>query len=358
MADKNNDQEKTEEPTSRKLEKAREEGNVSRSAEISSVLLMVVTTIIFYNTGNYLYSRLSMLTETFLVNADQPLNSPGNATHALGLAMKFGFELLTPLLIGLLLTALLVNIAQTGFLFSTKALKPKGNRINPQTGLKRLFSSRGLVELVKGLAKIGVVSLVIYFTVRGEINHFLLFVITPIGTMLSKTGYYILLIVSRILSALLILSIADALYQRYQHKKDLRMTKQEVKDEFKQMEGDPMMKNKRRQMAMSRLQAKRLDHAVLGSDVVVTNPTHYAVALHYDPEQNDAPIVKAKGQRNRALKIREFAREYDIPIIENPPVARALYASADENQYVPPELYQAVAEILAYVYKLKKEHNL
>jgi flagellar biosynthetic protein FlhB len=180
----------------------------------------------------------------------------------------------------------------------------------------------------------------------------------PLTDILAQSGEYIFLIISRILAALMVLSLMDAAYMQYKHHKDLRMSKQEVKDERKQMEGDPHMKNKRRERAISMRDQKRMDHAVLNSEVVVTNPTHYAVALAYNPEENEAPIIRAKGMRKRALKIREYAAEYEVPIIENPPVARALHASADENEHVPPELYQAVAEILAYVYRLKQENNI
>lgn len=180
----------------------------------------------------------------------------------------------------------------------------------------------------------------------------------PLDYSMSEGGAYILMFVTKILAALFILSIADAAYQRFQHRKELRMTKQEVKDEFKQMEGDPQMKSQRKKFGMSLRQRKRLDHAVLSSDVVVTNPTHYAVALMYDPEHNEAPLVMAKGQRLKALRIKELARQYGIPIVENKPVARALFATAEEDEYIPADLYRAVAEILAYVYKLNNKNKL
>ena len=171
-------------------------------------------------------------------------------------------------------------------------------------------------------------------------------------------GGHLLNFVVKVLAALLILSIADAVYQKYEFNKNLKMTKQEIKDEYKQMEGDPHVKGQRKRFGLKLVQQKRMDHAVLGSDVVVTNPTHYAVALKYDPEQNNAPIVMVKGQRLRALRIKELAREYEIPIVENKPVARALFATAEEDQFIPEDLYRVVAEILAYVFKLKNKHRL
>ena len=348
------DQEKTEEPTARRLEKAREEGNVARSTEISSVMLLVIATVVMLQFGGWMYSNLEHLFETFFANSGQALTVQENAMQYLQMATWYGLTIMSPLLIGLFIVAILVNVAQTGVVFAPKVLEAKGSRLSPLKGLKKIFSMRGIVELVKGFSKIFLIGLIIYFTLNNEIRNIVSFLILPIGEIMQESGGYILTIMTRILVALVILSIMDAAYTRYQHRKDLRMTKQEVKDEYKQMEGDPHMKGKRKEAA-AKMRSKRLDHAVLSSEVVVTNPTHYAVALHYDPDQSEAPIIRAKGMRNRALKIREFAREYDVPIIENPPVARALFAAADEDEFVPPELYKAVAEILAYVYRLNSK---
>ena len=355
MSQKKSDQEKTEEPTQRRIDKAREEGNVSISKEVSSVLLMVVSMIVFVNSGAYMYRRAETMFETFLLNSRMALANQENATEYLKMALGFGFEMMLPVLIALLVVALLVNLVQTGGVFSLKAIQPKGSKMNPATGLKRIFSMQGLVELGKGVVKLGIVVMVVYYTVRHDIDHFISFAVMPIGYSIAESGSYVLLFVGRILAALLVLSIADAAYQRFQHKKELRMSKQEVKDEHKEMEGDPHVKSQRRKMGQSFRQKRRLDHAVLDSDVVVTNPTHYAVALKYDPENSNAPVVMAKGQRLKAQKIKKLAREHDIPMVENKPVARALFASAEVDDYVPEDLFRAVAEILAYVYKLKNK---
>lgn len=349
------EQERTEEPTPHKLKKAREEGNVAHSAEISSVLLMVIATVVTLQFGGWMYSRLEALFETFFLNSAAAFDNRDNAIEYLMMAGWYSLEILGPVLVALFAMAIIANVGQTGVVFATKVLEPKTSRINPQKGFKKIFSMRGLVEMVKGFSKIFIVGLIIWFTLRTEIDNITSFLILPLGEIISQSGKYILLIVNRILAALVILSIMDAAWTRYQHHKELRMTKQEVKDEYKQMEGDPHMKSKRREKALSIAQSKRLDHAVLSSDVVVTNPVHYAVALAYDPETSEAPLVRAKGMRKRALKIREYAEKYDVPVIENPPVARALYASSEEEEFVPPELYRAVAEILAYVYRLKDD---
>ncbi|MCC5926841.1 MAG: flagellar biosynthesis protein FlhB [Bacteroidetes bacterium] len=355
MSEKSDDAEKTEEPTARKIEKAREDGNVSISKEISSVILLSAALMTLAGFGASMYGYMEGLFEHFFNNAGAPIENIDHALEHLELAFWYGFRLILPLLILLVGVALLVNTAQTGFNFTFKALEVKGSKLNPIKGLGKIVSMRSIVELVKGLTKLAIVSLVIYYTVQNDVDNFLAFTVMPLGHTLSETGSYVLMFVTRILTALFLLALADAAYQRFQYHKDLRMTKQEVKDEFKQMEGDPHVKAKRKRFGMQLRQKKRLDHAVLASDVVVTNPTHYAVALKYDPEQNEAPIVMAKGQRKKALKIRELATKYGIPIVENKPVARALFATAEEDQYIPGDMFRAVAEILAYVYKLKQK---
>lgn len=358
MSDQKSDQEKTEEPTQRKLEKAKEEGNVSLSKEVASVVLMVVSVIMLIGTGGYIYGKVETLFDTFLVNSGVPIDNQDQAIEYLEMAIWLGLDMMTPTLIVLMITALIVNLVQTKGAISAKAIQPKASKMNPVSGIKKILSMKGFVELAKGFVKLFIVVAIAYYTVRSEMEEFIGYVVMPLGYNLSAGGAQVLTFVTKVLAALFILSVADAIYQRFQHHKDLRMTKQEVKDEFKQMEGDPHVKSQRKKMGMSFRHKKRLDHAVLSSDVVVTNPTHYAVALKYDPEYNDAPMVMAKGQRLRALRIKELAKKYEIPIVENKPVARALFASAEEDQHIPHDLYKAVAEILAYVYKLKKRQNI
>ncbi|MDR8394235.1 flagellar biosynthesis protein FlhB [Aliifodinibius sp. S!AR15-10] len=356
MSDQNSAQEKTEEPTQRRLEKAREEGNISISTEISSVMLMLVSVITIIMAGGHIYGLVEGLFENFFLNAGKPLENQEHAIKYIGAAATFGLRMMVPLLIILTVTAIGVNLIQTKGAFSLKAIQPKASKINPLNGLKRIFSMQGFVELAKGFLKLLIIGLIVYFTVFNNLDYFISFAVLPLETSVSESGSYVLIFIGRILAALFILAIADTVYQQFQHKKDLRMTKKEVKDERKETEGDPHVKSKRKEMGMA-FRQKRLDHAVLESDVVVTNPTHYAVALQYDPEENNAPIVMVKGQRLRAQKIKKLAREFEIPIVENKPVAQALFASAEEDEYIPEDLYRAVAEILAYVYKLENKHN-
>ena len=357
MAEQNNDQEKTEEPTPKKLEKAKEEGNVSKSQELSSAFMLTISALIIYFLGEYILTNMVALYEKFYQVNGRDLNNLNNAAAYLGEAFAFGLYILAPILLVMGVASVLISLVQTGVIFSTKVLAFKGNRINPLEGIKRVVSVKGLVELLKGVIKITVIGVIIYYTLRSEVELMLGLMLLPLPVVIAKAGYFVMLLVTRILFALLVISIADMIYQRYEHRKNLRMTKQEVKDEYKQMEGDPQVKSQRKKQMNLLSRRRRLDHAVLTSDVVVTNPTHYAVALKYDPDHDEAPIIQAKGMRKRALKIREFAKEYDIPILENPPVARALYASAEEEEMVPAELYEAVAEILAYVYKLKQQKS-
>lgn len=358
MAEQKSDQEKTEEPTAKKLEDAREEGNVSISTEVSSVAILTTAVIMFVATAGSIADKVNRLFESFFVNAGMGFSNKDEAISRLGEALWSMFSITAPTLTLLVIISLLVNLTQTGGVFSVKAIQPKGSKMSPLNGIKKIFSAKGAVELLKGFAKLFIVGLIGYFTVKSDVDRFMSYMISPLDYSLSEMGSYILMFITRILAALLVLSIADAIFQRFQHRKELRMTKQEVKDEYKQMEGDPHVKGQRRKFGRELLSRKRMDHAVLSSDVVVTNPTHYAVALRYDPESNNAPIVMVKGQRLRALRIKELAKEYGIPIVENKPVARALFATAEEDEFIPADLYRAVAEILAYVYKLKKKHKV
>ncbi|TNE74592.1 flagellar biosynthesis protein FlhB [bacterium] len=355
MADDSKDQEKTEEPTGKKLEQAKEEGNVSKSAEVNSVILLTLATIVLYASGGWMWTTANEMFEEFYKMAIDPVNNIDNASVYWSATLYYTVILSSPVILMLVIGSVLTNIIQTGVVFSTKVLEFKPERLSLAKGFGKIFSTRGLVELVKGISKIGIVTTIIWFTVRGDLEAMISLPVMPLQHILIRAGEWVVLVTARILSALLILSIFDAIYQRYKYRKDLRMTKQEVKDEYKQMEGDPQVKGARKRFAIKLSRTRRIDHAVLNSDVVITNPTHYAVAIRYKTDEMDAPVVMVKGMRNRALKIREYAKHYDVPILENPPVARALYAAAEEGQAIPPEMYQVVAEILAYVYKMNQQ---
>lgn len=358
MANDKSDQEKTEEPTARRLQKARQEGNVSTSKEVSSVILMIAALLMFLGVGGMIFERITYLFESFFFNSGMGFTDQSQAESYLKTALYFGLQIVMPTSVMLLIVAIGVNMAQTKGVFSPKAMEFKPDKMDPIKGMGKIFSTKGLGELVKGFMKLGIVGIIGYYEIKNDVSTYVGFSIVPIEYSMAQMGGHILSFVVKVFAALLIMSIGDAIFQKYQYTKSLKMTKQEVKDEYKQMEGDPQVKGQRKAFGRKLIQQKRMDHAVLASDVVVTNPTHYAVALKYDPELNGAPIVMVKGQRLRALKIKELAREYGIPIVENKPVARALFATAEEDGFIPEDLYRAVAEILAYVFKLKNKHRI
>jgi flagellar biosynthetic protein FlhB len=265
-------------------------------------------------------------------------------------------EIVIPVMIAVVLAALAANVAQVGFSMSTKSLMPDLKKLNPLAGFKRWVSLRSLVELVKNLAKLFIVGWVAYRTVAKEWD-----VLPTLGDRdLADSMVYLVDISFRIfwrcVEAMVVLALLDWAYQRYDFEKNLKMSKQEVKDEFRQSEGDPMVKSRIR--GIQRDQAKkRMMKQVPDSDVVITNPTHYAVALAYHPGEMEAPQLMAKGMNLVAQKIKEVAREHGIPVVEDKPLAQALYKQVEVGQSIPYELYEAVATILAHVYRTKNRQQ-
>nr|NIR60380.1 flagellar biosynthesis protein FlhB [Gammaproteobacteria bacterium] len=243
-----------------------------------------------------------------------------------------------------------------GLVFSTEPIAPKLEKLSLAKGLKRLFSSRSLVEFLKGLAKISIVTAVVVLLLWPEQE------VIPNVTAMTAAQFVGMLqglavrILVAVLAVMTVIAVLDFLYQKHQHLKRLRMSKQELKEEFKQTEGDPMIKARLRQIRMERAR-RRMMAAVPEADVVVTNPTHYAVALKYDPQMTEAPVLTAKGIDSIALRMREVAEQHDVPIVENPPLSRALYDNVELDQEIPPEHYRAVAEVIGYVMRLKGKLN-
>ena len=256
-----------------------------------------------------------------------------------------------------ILCAVAATFAQTRFLVSTESMKPKFSRLNPLQGFKRLFSLKSLVETLKNLIKIAILVAIIFLSVREmflEASHYFY---TDVIASTSHLVQVAVTMIIRIIIAFLAVAVLDIFYQWWDYEKNMMMTKQEVKDEYKQMEGDPQIKGKIKEIQRRRAQ-QRMMQQVPQADVVIRNPTHYAVALRYKPEEDDAPIVLAKGQDAVALRIVQIAEEHDIPAIENVPLARALYAQAELNQFIPQELYGPVAEVLIYIFKLNGKLKL
>ena len=347
-----NDQEKTEQPTSKKLSKARQEGQVAVSKEVPSVLILLFSLCIFFFAGSWMFVRLINCMKELLQNIG--VVSMGVISLRLLLLHIFKeiITILAPLMTAVVLAGVIGHIAQFGFLFTGKPLTPKFSKMNPVKGMKKLFSLKSYVELVKMLLKTGAVGGVAFMMVKKEAENFPLLIGMDVWEILVFIGQVSFNICFYTCVVLILLAALDFAFQKWQHIKGLKMTKQEVKDEAKQSEGDPKIKSRIRsaQMEMAR---RRMMDAVPEATVIITNPTRLAIALQFDAKKMTAPKVTAKGAGFIAERIREIAREHNIPIVEEKPLARTLYKSVEIDDLIPVTLYQAVAEILAYVYKLK-----
>jgi len=351
MAEEDSSQEKTEEATPRRLEKAREEGDVPRSRELSTFTVLMAGTVGLWIFGDRIFQSIdSVMKDNLTVERAAIYDTNQMAIHLASAANEVVWGLVP--LMGLLVVAAIVGpLGLGGWNFSGKALMPKGSRINPISGLKRMFSMRSLVELIKGWLKVSLVgglALVIMSWVEPEI---LFLPMESIETALAHSVDIILWTAIALSASTLIIAAIDVPYQVYEHAKKLKMSMQDIKDEFKETEGKPEVKRKVRQMQMEMAQ-RRMMGDVPEADVIITNPTHYSVAIKYDPGVASAPIMLAKGADEIALKIREVGNEYDIPILEAPPLARSIYYNTEIGDEIPEGLYIAVAQVLAYIFQL------
>lgn len=350
--------EKTEPATQKKLEDARKEGQVAKSREIANGLgLLSMFLVLRFWTGNMgisfmevfqaVYNRIPEITN--LLGGTAP---DRDLTTVMRFAMVRMLILILPILLVGFLVAFISDLVQVKWKPTAKTLQPKLSKLDPIKGFKKIFSSNSLVELIKSIAKIALISYMVYSYLRGqESNLFLLYDLELIPAV-SLIGQVVTDLGIRIAAVYMIIALADFAYQKWKFSEDMKMTKQEIKEEYKNQEGDPQIKGKIRQR-MREVSQRRMMQALPQADVVITNPTHYAVAILYDAEKYSAPIVLAKGQDYLAQKIKEIARENKIEIVENKPLARMLYANVEVGEAVPPELYQAVAEVLAFVYHLQ-----
>ncbi len=347
-----NDQEKTEQPTPKKLQKARQEGNVPKSPEISSVLILLTSLGVFLFAGSWMFWNLSSFMGGVLQNAGTLRLDSASLMPFLSEVFESILLVLMPLLFSVLVAGIAGNIIQSGFLFTSKALAPKLSKLNPISGLKKIISLKSLVETVKAILKCVFIGGIAYLLVSSEMDGFPGLMQMSVSEILSFIGSLSFNVCFYVCLALIVMAVIDFTYQRWQHEKDLRMTKQEIKDEAKQAEGDPKIKGKIRQIQMETARRRMMDQ-VPEADVVITNPTHLAIALKYEHEKMMAPQIIAKGAGFIAEKIKEIAEENNIPIVEHKPLARTLFKLVDLGDFVPANLYRAVAEVLAYVYKLK-----
>lgn len=341
---------KTEKPTPKRLEKAKEEGQAARSQDLNIAFTLMTSFLVLYSLFGSMFRSLGSKMEVFLSLGVLP-DITKDSFHAIMTELFiYIFQLVSPVLLASAAIGIFISFVQVGPRFTPKLIKPQISRINPIEGAKRLFSLKVLIELFKSLAKAIVIFLLAYNQLRKSWHELINLNERGLEPALLYVAGLIFRIAVSIIIFLVILGIGDYIYQRWDYQQNLKMTKQEVKDEFKSMEGDPQIKGKRRQMHR-RISLNRMIRAVQEADVVITNPTQIAVALKYDIDTMDAPVVVAKGEGFIAEKIKEAAREFNIEIVENKPLARALNALTEVGDEIPPELYQAVAEVLAYVYQ-------
>lgn len=350
--------EKTEEPTSKKLKDARNEGQVAKSKEVTNAFEMLAAFLLLRFWVEYM--------GTFFVGGMRELYSQipdyaklydghiQTATFRMLFTRSLSRILLTilPFLIVGFLVAFITNLLQVKWKVTTKPLKPKFNKLNPVNGFKRFFSPNSLVELIKSILKLTLIGYVVYNYLKKNIPPIYLLYDISLNQGIVQVGLLVINLGIRIALFYMLIAVADFVYQKVKFKKDMKMTKQEVKDEYKNQEGDPQIKGKQRQRMME-ASRRRMMQQLPEADVVITNPTHFAVAIKYEPEVYDAPYVVAKGADYLAQKIKDVAKENHIEIVENKPLARMLYANVEVGNVVPPELYQAVAEVLAFVYHLQ-----
>jgi flagellar biosynthetic protein FlhB len=351
MAEENY-QDRTEQATPRRREKAREEGQVARSMDLNSATIILLGFASMLALGPFLVEQSQMLLRYTLANA--PLIAKSDPTFVKLFSdnlVKF-FVIIAPIVGALLIIGAVVSVAQVGFHTSSKALEPKLDKLDLAAGLKRLFSMRSLVGMIRDTVKLAVLGFVAYKVIAGESDKFFILSDMAIPQMAATMGKLAVTIAVKIGAAMLVIAALDYMYQKWEFEKSIRMSRQDIKDEYKDTEGSPQVKARIRQIQRE-MARRRMMQDVRTADVVITNPTHLAVALKYDPEKMNAPFVVAKGERLIAQKIKQIAIENDIPVIEDVQLARALFKMCEIGQMVPHSLYRAVAEILAYVYRLK-----
>ncbi|MGE4510850.1 MAG: flagellar biosynthesis protein FlhB [Sulfurimonadaceae bacterium] len=350
MAD---DLEKTEEPTAKKIEDARKEGNVPKSQDTSGVITLFVAILAFLMLFPFMSEHVMSLSRYYFSLIGTPLEKLFMIDIALVTAREV-FLIVLPVALSVAIAGILASLAQFGFLFTTKALMPDLKKIDPIKGIKNLFSLKKIIEGIKVTLKsftaLGI-GFVFFFFFTMELPTVALF---GLGDQIEWLRDKAIIIAFVMLLVIFVFAMIDLIIVRKQYFDGLKMSKQEIKDEMKNMEGDPLVKSKIRQIQMQ-ASRKRMMAAVPQADVVITNPTHYAVALKYDAEKSHAPIVVAKGMDHIALQIKKIAREHNVHIVQNPPLARSLYAEVEVDRSIPESLFAAVAEVLAYVYKMNRK---
>ena len=348
--------EKTEPATQKKLDDARKEGKVAKSKDLTEAIALVVLFLTLKIFIGYVGERMVGIFDKTLGRLSEfaEVNQAGLYTPAIAGMLNDAiiemFLMVWPFFLFGFVITFIVTLYQVGWKVSTKTMEPKLSKFNPINGFKRIFSKDSLFELVKSIFKVGIIVYIVYTNLQEEADNLFILYEISLNQAISLVGQIILDVGLEISIVFVVIGFADYIYQRYKFSEDMKMTKQEVKDEYKNTEGDPQIKGRIRQK-MREASQRRMMQDVPKADVVITNPTHFAVALKYDAEVSKAPIVVAKGEDFLAQKIKEIAKENKVPIVENKPLARMLYHNVDIGTEIPPELYQAVAEVLAVVYQ-------
>jgi len=349
-------EERREKPTPRRRQEARKRGQVARSVEVNSALILLATFFFLKYFSSWAGLKLLAFTDQYF---SQPWFQDWNEavlTEMILLVSPVLFQLCLPVMGVAMLAGFFANYLQVGVLFSTYPLQPRLDRINPVEGFKRIFSRRALVELLKSLLKVIIVGYLAYVTIRANLGLFPRLLDMDLVDAVGSIGELCSTLVLRIGLLLLLLAVFDYAFQYWEHEKSLRMTRQELKEEYRHYEGDPQVRARIRQR-QRQIALRRMMQEVPKADVVITNPVHYAVALRYVPEEMSAPVVLAKGVDHLALRIRAIAQEHGILIYEDPPLAQTLYWSVEVGDMIPVELYEAVARVLAFVYRLRPGYS-
>ena len=349
--------EKTEEATAKKLEKAREEGQVAKSNELVigvSLLMLFLALKLFVGYVGRSFTEVFVESYNYIGNFVNKGFNKRIALSALGKVLTKTLVISLPFYLSAVVSSVAVNVGQVKWKVTSKPLTPKLDRLSPIQGFKRMFSKDKLFELVKAIVKVGLIFYIVYSEIKDSLDLLITLYNYSLNESIIIVGDLVISLGIKVSAVLLVIGFIDLLYQKFKFKRDMRMTKQEVKDEYKQSEGDPQIKGKIRRK-MQETSMKRMMQEIPNADVVITNPTHFAVAIKYDRDVSSAPVVVAKGADNLAQRIKDIARENDVEIVENKPLARMLYFNVNVGDDIPPELYQMVADVLAYVYKVKNK---
>lgn len=356
MSEEDSSQEKTEDPSAKRLRESREKGQIARSKDFNATVILLSCTTGFLIFGGEFSRQLALMIRTAFEFDARIIKTPMIAMEQMGLLVKSGLMALVPILVIIFVLSLAAPLLMGGWIFSQELLQPKMSRMNPLKGLKRMVELKSLVEMVKAFLKFLLVAITSIFVLKAQIPSLLDLSHLPIESAISEGAFLIAKSVLAICASLIFIAALDVPFQLYQHKKGLKMTKQELRDEYKDSEGKPEVKSAIRR-AQQELSKRRMMTEIPKANVIITNPTHYAVALRYEQQGKRAPMLVAKGKDLMAFQITKIAKDNNIPILSVPPLARSVYFSTKLNTEIPRGLYVAVAQVLAYVYQLNNKNH-